>query len=152
MTKEMDEEQKKSFMLLENQKIIKKNKGGMPDTYQFQIESIGFYDSKTLIKKAIDILKNKLNECSKLFEEIEINKEFYQILLTDCNDTIGNLISSYVQDIKEVSYSGYLIEHPLKEHVIFKFKSTLSKKDLINKINLKLKEVNGLLEKINKEI
>ena len=151
VTKTMSENDKKSFNLLENQKLFKKNKLGHPEIYEFNIESIGFYDGKTLIKKAIDILNEKLNEAKDKFTEIEFKDNFYELRMNECNDTIGNLVSSYLQDIDEVSYSGYLIEHPLKNEVLLKLKTSLSKKNLIDKINSKIKEINNLLNKIKKD-
>ena len=151
ITDGFSESDKKSFNLLENQKIYKKNKSGEPEIFEFQIESIGFYEPKTIVKKAIEILKEKFNNLKENFEEIEFINDFYQIRIYESNDTIGNLISSYIQDIKDVTYSGYLIEHPLKNEVLLKFKTTLNKKSFIDNINSKIKEINGLLDKLKKD-
>ena len=43
------------------------------------------------------------------------------------------------------------INYPLKNEVLFKFKTSLNKKSLIDKIKIKLKEINGLLDKLRKE-
>ena len=151
VTKGLSESDRKSFNLLESQRIYKKNKLGDPEIFEFQIESIGFMDTKILIKKGIDILKDKISNLKDKFENIEYDNNYYQLKVYESNDTIGNLISSYIQDIDDISYSGYLIEHPLKEEVLFKFKTTLTKKNMLDKINNKLKEINNLLDKLKKD-
>lgn len=151
ITKDFSEQDKKSFSLLEDQRIFKKNKSGEPEIFEFQIESIGFYENKTIIKKGIDVLKEKINNLKEIFNEIELVNDFYQIRVSESNDTVGNLLSSYVQEIKDVNYSGYLIEHPLKNEVLFKFKTTLTKKNFIDNVISKIKEINGLLDKLKKD-
>lgn len=151
ITKGYSETEKKSFNLLDSERIYKLNKTGEPEIFEFRIESIGFYETKTIIKKAIDILKEKVDYFKDKLDDLEFVNSFFELRLYESNDTIGNLISSYLLDVDEISYSGYLIEHPLKNEVLFKFKTSLNKKSLIDKIKIKLKEINGLLDKLKKE-
>ena len=81
---------------------------------------------KYMLLKAIDILINKLSIlCDKsTIEKFENNEETYDFNIPDENDTVGNIIQSYIFDTYVVSkvkifdncictYIGYIVKHPL---------------------------------------
>jgi DNA-directed RNA polymerase subunit L len=132
ITKEMDESQKKTFFSQDIERIYKKNDLGEPSVYQFQIESIGFYDPKNILLLGINSLKERLNNLkielrNKKSKKISLldNDEypdFFEFLIDHENETIGNLLSTYITYDPNVFYCGYVIEHPLKNNIIFKIK------------------------------
>jgi len=132
ITKEMDEPQKKTFLTQDVERIYKKNDLGEPYVYQFQIESIGFYESKDILLLGINSLKERLNSLkielrNKKSKKISIldndeHPDFFEFLIDHENETIGNLLSTYITYDPNVFYCGYVIEHPLKNNIIFKIK------------------------------
>ena len=81
---------------------------------------------KYMLLKSIDILINKLSILSdkSTIEKFENNEETYDFNIPDENDTVGNIIQSYIFDNYVVSkvkifdncictYVGYIVKHPL---------------------------------------
>jgi len=127
----MSEKEKADFNTEEIQRVYEKNKNGEPNRYSFQMEGIGFYKIDDILKMGIEILMNKLvliqnefkNKNSKkvLFNN-ETQLDFYDFSLEDENETVGNVLSTYLLNDNNVYYCGYLIEHPLKKNVILRIK------------------------------
>lgn len=117
------------FKFEEDERSYEKNSKGEPDVYMFNIESIGFYSPINIALKGIDLLitrldfvKNEfLNKNSKKVMRVNTdNLNYYSFLIDKENDTIGNLLSTYITYDKNVMYCGYIIEHPLKNNIILK--------------------------------
>jgi DNA-directed RNA polymerase subunit L len=130
ITSNMSEKDKTEFLNQENERYYSKNKNGEPLIYQFSYEAINNDPISTLLD-ALLILINKLNilkieftnnDSDKISYIIDEDKDFFKFQVEDENDTIGNLLSTYISNDDNIFYSGYLIEHPLKKNVIFKFK------------------------------
>jgi DNA-directed RNA polymerase subunit L len=134
ITDEMSERDKNEFLTQENERHYEKNNIGEPSIYEFKFESIGFYDCKTILKMGIEILSNQLSFLKDEFDNLNSNKiiyldedisdDFFKFLIDDENETIGNLLTTYLSSYDNVFYSGYLIEHPLKKNIILKIKLT----------------------------
>lgn len=131
------EKAEKKDSILDKERAFYKNKYGDANKIMFEIESITSLHPKYLINKAIEIIIEKLN---KLRDNItsENNKEFvlikkinnldstYDFDINDEDDTIGNIIQSYIHnkyirenntslnDVK-CTYVGYVCPHPLKQ-------------------------------------
>ena len=80
----------------------------------------------------IDILDLQLQEYIQI--ENDINDE---------NDTLGNLLATYLTADKDVFFAGYIIEHPLKKNFILKIQ--LKENNSVENIILKMTEVIDLL-------
>lgn len=124
--------EKRSFDLLDRERIYKMDVNGDPYEFQFSIESIGqlsgvqlLYDSIFILKlKLHDILNNiKLNaENFIIGDKLEhtVNTELEWVLkVKNENHTIGNLVNDFLKNNKFVSFSGYKMPHPLKEEIEF---------------------------------
>jgi len=130
IVKNLEENKKNSFNTQEIQRVYEKNDIGDPNVYQFVLESIGFYDCNKIIEIGLDSLINRLsviktelkNNKSKKINLLNTADEFYNFLIDNENETIGNLLSSYLSYEKEVFYCGYIIEHPLKKNIILRIK------------------------------
>jgi hypothetical protein len=128
----MNENEKISFLNQDIERNYEKKNNGMPSSYLFNIESIGFYEPKTIVLLAIESLIEKLNiikielnnkQSKKVFFKYkEENEDFFNFLIDDENETIGNLLSTYITYSDNVFFSGYLIEHPLKKNIILRIK------------------------------
>jgi DNA-directed RNA polymerase subunit L len=126
----MSESEKIKFSTQDIERVYSKTTKGEPLIYKFEYICIGFYSGIYLLKKAIEILINKLTLIKKELRNENSNKlyiyqnkeniNFIIFDINDENDTIGNLFATYLSDDNEVLYSGYIIEHPLKENILLK--------------------------------
>ena len=122
--------------------VIEYEKDYIDGHYVFKFEIINDTIShKYMLMKAVDILINKL---SLLMEKVKIeefanNVTTYDFEFENENDTIGNIIQSYVFDnyiVKkkkilddyECTYIGYIVKHPLDK--ILTIRITLDKEGL----------------------
>ena len=80
--------------------------------------------------------------------------DFFNFLIDDENETTGNVLSTYITYDKNVSYCGYIIEHPLKKNFLLKIKlndnNTIENTILI--IEKNIENIIEILKNINKEI
>ena len=153
MMKSMSEEEQKKFSTLDIARVYSKTVTGEPSIYNFNYTSIGFYPCMYILKKGVELLKNKLlviktemkkNNSTKLY--IYQNKEntnFINFDINDENDTLGNLFSTYLTADKDVFFAGYIIEHPLKKNFILKIQ--LKENNSVENIILKITEIIDLL-------
>lgn len=127
------------------------NSKNEPKTYDFYYENIGFFKSEELIKIAIDVLVEKLNDFKIKFDNIEYNSDFYYFSINNENDTIGNLFCTYFLDNKEISYCGYNIVHPLKNDIIIKIKIDGKKDKLLKLIQEQIEELINMAKDLKKQ-
>lgn len=139
------------------------NKNDNPLTYKFLITSIGFYDSKDIVIMGIDLLKKRLsdakeefkNEKSKKIQLIEDseNQDFFNFIIDNENETLGNLLSTYLTYDKNTFYCGYVIEHPLNNNISFKIKlkENNNLENILLLINEKIDYIINLLNIIGSE-
>jgi DNA-directed RNA polymerase subunit L len=130
----------------------------------FSVESIGFYEPKTVFLLGIESLIEKLsmihlefnNKKSKkvIIKYDEENEDFFNFLIDEENETIGNLLSTYITYNDNVFFSGYLIEHPLKKNIILKIKlnkdNTLD--NVISIITINIDKIINILKNIIVEL
>ena len=137
--------------LLDRERNYDLNQKNEPNIYEFSYENIGFFNSDELIKLALDVLINKLNNMKNKFDDFEFKNDFYYFLLKDENDTMGNIFSSYLLDNKDIKYCGYNIIHPLKNDISVKIKIDGKKDKLMKIINDTIVELITMTEKLKKE-
>jgi len=163
--KNMNKDEIKSFETQDIERVYSKNSKGSPKIYNFVIESIGFYESIEIFNKAIIYLIEKLNNLSKEFDSQNSSKiilitenidnaEYFEFEINDENDTLGNLLSSYLLENDTVFYSGYIIKHPLNKKIELKIK--LKNENNLENIILTIKKINSdivkLLEKMIQKV
>lgn len=170
---------RRSFNLLDKDRVYIKNTDGEASHFVFSIESIGFMDPKriivnsihSLILELIDIRSsfNFKNVDGKLSLECNYNVETLINLddninviieIKNQNHTIGNIIKDIIykkyvsnDNNKEFPFKigGYVMEHPTIEKIDFKFviKDNITKENIIEKIYLDFQSHNEL-SKISK--
>lgn len=131
--------EKKDFLENNGQRFYKKNTLGQPVTHNFLIETVGILDGKTLLKRSLEVLTTKLSNYQSAIltgnaEKVTVKRSeknllAFDFIATNENETLGNLISSYLHYDDKVSYAGYLIPHPLDNKMV---------------VSLGLKDQNGL--------
>lgn len=130
----------KDFMLLDAQRIVKK------DSFDFTIQTIGVFSNQEIIEKACDILVERLEKINTLIDTDELEilssdntiKNCYDIILVNEDYTIGKVIEYYLyskffEGIKTVSYCGFKKLHPHDFNSIIR----LAYKEEVEHINIK---------------
>ena len=160
----MTSEEKRSFNTLENQRLYELNAFGNPQVYQFSIESIGFYEPKHILLLGLNLLIENLNNLKLEFKnkkskkvvlaENEENPDFFYFLIDDENETLGNLLSTYITYDENVFFCGYIIEHPLKRNVLIKIKlkNDNNLENVLLVIEKNIDYINTILNSIGKEV
>ena len=160
ITNTMNKEEKNSFLTQENERVYSKNSIGDPLVYKFEIDSIGFYDALTIAKKGflylinhLENVKNEfLNTKSVIIKHIESEdntSDFFDFSMDNENDTIGNLLSSYLMSDTTVNYCGYVIKHPLRKNIVLRIKLN-NKNTIENSIETIVKNINTIIDLLNK--
>ena len=150
--KKIEKDLQESFIINNKEKIYEKNNKGDPLIYEMKIESIGFFDTKTIMEKGLTILEEKINLYEENIKDFELQNGFYILTIDNQNDTLGNLISSYINDDKDIEFSGYIIEHPLYEKICIKIKTNVSKDNLLKIISKRNEYLKELIQSLKKEI
>jgi DNA-directed RNA polymerase subunit L len=123
-----DELDKKDFDLLDADRLYMENDNNEPSVYEFSLESVGQFSPNVLINKTFDKIGEKLKNI-KLFinhekeskisvSKSDFNLESYDFNILDEDDTIGNLLSSYILEDDKIEFCGYDIPHPLDNRLI----------------------------------
>ena len=128
--------------ILDKERAYYMNEYGDPTKFKFDIEHINInMGPRYLIPKSLDIIISKLNNL--MSELININnsviikiqqfqdvKETYEFIIENEDDTLGNIIQSYVHNkyVRESNsidniyckFIGYICPHPLKSIMIIR--------------------------------
>jgi DNA-directed RNA polymerase subunit L len=129
-----------SYMLLDAEKIYKRDSTGEPDTIKISVESVGNLEAKQIVYDAISILKMKtynlmnsikwVNDKYVTDNNISVRKNnkngFVEICISGENHTMGNLIGCYLQDIfvtqktvgDYLTFASYKMPHPSEEKIV----------------------------------
>ena len=159
---EMDEDDKKSFMLQDIERIYQKNDDHHPSSYLFSIESIGFFNSplkvvtlglNALIDRLTNV-KQELNNSKSKKISISLEEDIFKIIFDNENETLGNILSTYLSYTDNVFYAGYIIEHPLNKNILLKIKLNKqnTEKDVILTIIKTIDYVNDLINSMIKDL
>jgi DNA-directed RNA polymerase subunit L len=118
-TKEEIEFQKKNFYLLDAQRHF------VPDSFDFQIQTVGVFDNKVLVKKACHILreffvtmyKNLESEVVPINTSLTTVENSFDVILMDADYTVGKVLEYILHDkffegSKILSYCGFKKVHP----------------------------------------
>jgi DNA-directed RNA polymerase subunit L len=75
-------------------------------------------------------------------------------LIDDENETLGNLLSTYITYDENVFFCGYIIEHPLKRNVLLKIKlkNDNNLENVLLIIEKNIDHINTILNSIQKEV
>lgn len=161
ITRADKQKMKRSFDLLDSERVYKLQDNGAPMVYCFDVESIGFLPAPQLVMDALCILKQSLvdilrcmtlhtkpvsSSSDKLYGHVSLNAkkiavgpsldhlEGISITLLNENHTIGNLIADYLKQL-------YIITPQRGEHEneILVFAAYKMKHPLEEKIEIKMK-------------
>ena len=118
-TKDEIEFQKRNFYILDAQRYFTK------DSFDFQIQTIGVFDNKTLIKHACNILRqyfltmyrNLESEVIPIRSSLSTMENSFDITLMDADYTVGKVLEyilydKYFEGQQILSYCGFKKVHP----------------------------------------
>ena len=106
-----------------------------PNTFDFNIESIGVIESGKILDESLKILSFKLGKMNQALQNLKNNKydirigksdtlmNAYDLTIPNENHTLGFLLQSFME--KEISkdvvtFVGYYNPHPLKNYIILR--------------------------------
>lgn len=139
---------------------------GNPESYIFQVESIGIYPCRDLLIQTCQYLSTRLSELVDM-ELTPLDKqspEMVEYLIPKYNHTFGNLLVYYIdqymkelykdeQDIyQRLAFVAYKKEHPLKDEIKLALtipktkKVDLSPQDLLKNVVDSIKDILGKIE------
>ena len=132
-TKDMSEEEKKRFLINDSQRVYQKNTRLEPKILHIIVESIGQFEAREIVKMGIQLLKKRIQNFIRdlkgrteriTIENGEVYEDIIDISVDNETDTLGNMISMYMNRKENVAYSGYVIRHPLRKNVLLRIKLT----------------------------
>jgi len=139
------EDDKLEFQKGESERYYKKNEYDQPECYHFEVETIGGLESKKIVNKALEVLKNKLLLLKGYITEGNITKVIkseskhmknaidYKILNED--DTLGNIMTYQLHNNTSVNYAGYYIPHPNDKLIVIRVLADDTDKEMLKGIN-----------------
>lgn len=149
---------KEDFMNLEVQRYTKKN------SYDFTIETIGIYKNNEIVKKACNIINDKLDFVEKLISEDElevresdiINENAYDIYLKNESYTVGKCIeyalyTNLFENKETVVFCGFKKYHPHDDYSIIRiiYKEQVTVSNVKDDILQACRDVKKIYEEIN---
>ena len=167
--KDFDEEE---FIISEGERYYHLDDKLQPYYYNFSIEKVGYYDSKTIFIKGCEILIKRLKyfndqfdlinspECRIKLLESDTIKGGQTIIVDGEDDTLGSIIQShivknYIESDKEdspIMFCGYKRIHPLEERIMFTIKmKTEDLKIIVVFFKRVCLELDGIVSEILKE-
>ena len=161
------------FNISESERYFLVDENNTPNTFVFNIESIGVIKSHLILIDSLNIINSKLIELNKnmtiLKQKDSINNlEFtesktvmnaFDITIHNENHTLGFLIQTYIISYFEkdlVSFIGYNNPHPLKDFIVIRISVPNHNKDtaldyIIQCISLIQKDVLKLIDDTNSQ-
>jgi DNA-directed RNA polymerase subunit L len=111
--------QKRNFYLLDAQRYC------VPDSFDFQIQTVGVFDNRLLVKKAVNIMRGKLLDMHKNLESdivpiktsLTTVENSYDVVLLDEDYTLGKVLEyilyeKYYNDQEILTFCGFKKFHP----------------------------------------
>jgi DNA-directed RNA polymerase subunit L len=121
--------------------------------YKLTIESYCYKNTDDLLKDACTIIINKITQFNESFDSHlkEQKNNNIKIILDNETDTLGNLISSYLQNDSDILLSSYKKQHPLQNEIeiYISFKENVNIKKCMN---TNMEKLIGLFNNIIKQL
>lgn len=162
--KEMNDKEKKEFTEKNESRIYFKTDKDTPLKYKFTFDTIGSFEPKTIVKESMSVYRKKLENLKdniiekktnivSIYEpDVELQCLDFKMIKED--DTLGNLLASYLYYDPDVSYAGYVIPHPLDKTVIVRLslKDDNTIENIVRKFLSKVQFLIGLISEFETKI
>jgi DNA-directed RNA polymerase subunit L len=136
-----------NFYIQRSYSVDEKNR---PNWIDMSIESVGVLPAKEILKYAIGILENRLdNYMKEALEKIVREKEegSYTISLDQGGHTLGALLQEVMYSDANVEFVGYDIPHPLRNTMVIRFHTKKSPESILKNAVDMIKEYCAVVEK-----
>jgi DNA-directed RNA polymerase subunit L len=131
------------------QRSYYRDANGRPNWFDFTVESIGVYTASDLIKKAIEIYQEKINE----FVKVPILREaagWYCMEVPNENHTLGALVQELIYQSQLTEFVGMNIGHPLTPLLSIRFFTPNSTPEAV--VDYVHKQASSLCENVLKSV
>lgn len=117
---------------------------GRPDWFDFTVESIGVIPTRDLVKKAVSILQDKVDELSKV-PILREEDEFYRLEIPGETFTLGALVQELLYTSNQVEFASMTIGHPLVPTLVIRFSTKSPPESVLTAVQ---KEASALCENV----
>lgn len=127
-----------------------KDEKNRPDWIDMNIESVGVLSCKEILKYAVGILRNQIdNYIKESIEKINREKEVgtYNISIEQGGHTLGALLQEVIYSDENVEFVGYDIPHPLRNLMVLRFHTKKSPESILKNAVDSIKEYCAIVEK-----
>lgn len=132
------------------QKSYSRDANGRPNWIDLNVESIGVLPAKTLVKMAVKILREKVDDYMKeAVTHIERGKENeYTIQLKQGGHTVCALVQEVIYNAMEsVNFVSYDIPHPLRSDTVIRLHTTDTPESVLETSHKVIQEYCSVVEK-----
>lgn len=131
------------------QRSYYRDANGRPNWFDFTVESIGIYPAMDLLKKAIEIYQEKINE----FVKVPILREavgWYCMEVPNENHTLGTLVQEIIYQSQLTEFVAMNIGHPLTPLLSIRFYTPNSTSEAV--VDYVHKQASSLCENVLRSV
>lgn len=131
------------------QRSFHRNKEGRPDWFDFAVESIGVSPAMDLLKKAVEVYQEKINEFAKI-PVLREEEGWYRMEVPGETHTLGALIQEIVYLSQLTEFVSADIGHPLVPMLVIRFNTKTSTPEAV--VEYFQKQASSLCENVLKSV
>lgn len=131
------------------QRSFHRNKEGRPDWFDLTVESIGVSPAMDLLKKAVEIYQEKINEFAKI-PVLREEEGWYRMEVPGETHTLGALVQEIVYLSQLTEFVSADIGHPLVPMLVIRFNTKTSTPDAV--VEYFQKQASSLCENVLKSV
>jgi DNA-directed RNA polymerase subunit L len=131
------------------QRSFHRNKEGRPDWFDLALESIGVSPAMDLLKKAVEVYQEKINEFAKI-PVLREEEGWYRMEVPGETHTLGALIQEIVYLSQLTEFVSADIGHPLVPMLVIRFNTKTSTPEAV--VEYFQKQASSLCENVLKSV
>jgi DNA-directed RNA polymerase subunit L len=124
----------REFETMEVQRCYKVDERGEPYSFDFIVESVGVLDPAQIVRRAIDILQEKMLQYASIDSgdlpgnlkvvPTEARGPLFDFVFQGEDHTLGNLLQTWMDqnqiDSEIITFAGYKVPHPLRDEMLLR--------------------------------
>ena len=121
--------------------------------YKLIIESYCFQTITDIIKETFEVIRKLIKDfINNVSENLKNNESKIVLEIGNEDDTLGNLVSSWLQNNKKISFSSYKKEHPYIDSVKIYISSNDKTTSTNNIINSSMEDLLKFIKELEKKL